>query len=78
MLTFLTAIDAVDPNLLDAAKMDGANWFQETWSVLLPAVRPCADHRFYHYGHLVVPDFQPGLVDHARGYGVVRRTCWRC
>jgi raffinose/stachyose/melibiose transport system permease protein len=40
MLTFLTAIDSVDPNLLDAAQMDGANWFQETWYVLLPAVRP--------------------------------------
>lgn len=40
MLTFLTAIDAVDPNLLDAAKMDGADWFQETWHVLLPAIRP--------------------------------------
>jgi raffinose/stachyose/melibiose transport system permease protein len=40
MLTFLTAIDAVDGNLLDAAKMDGANWFQETWYVLLPAIRP--------------------------------------
>lgn len=40
MLTFLTAIDAVDPNLLDAAKMDGAGWLQETWHVLLPAIRP--------------------------------------
>ncbi|HZQ05920.1 MAG TPA: sugar ABC transporter permease [Anaerolineae bacterium] len=40
MLTFLTAIDSVDPNLLDAAKIDGANWFKETWYVLLPAVRP--------------------------------------
>lgn len=40
MLTFLTAIDSVDSNLLDAAKMDGANWFQETGYVLLPAVRP--------------------------------------
>jgi raffinose/stachyose/melibiose transport system permease protein len=40
MLTFLTAIDAVDLNLLDAAKMDGANWLQETWFVLLPAIRP--------------------------------------
>lgn len=40
MLTFLTAIDAVDVNLLDAAKMDGASWFQETWYVLLPAIRP--------------------------------------
>jgi len=40
MLTFLTAIDAVDVNLLDAAKMDGANWLEETWHVLLPAIRP--------------------------------------
>ena len=40
MLTFITAIDAVDVNLLDAAKMDGASWLQETWFVLLPAIRP--------------------------------------
>lgn len=40
MLVFLTAIDSVDSSLLDAAKIDGANWFQEIRSVILPIIRP--------------------------------------
>jgi raffinose/stachyose/melibiose transport system permease protein len=42
MLTFLTAIDSVDSALLESARMDGANWFQEIWHVLLPVIRPAA------------------------------------
>ena len=42
MLTFLAAIDSVDPTLLEAARMDGANWLQEIWHVLLPVIRPAA------------------------------------
>lgn len=42
MLTFLAAIDSVDTSLFEAARIDGANWFQEVWFVLLPVIRPAA------------------------------------
>lgn len=42
MLTFLAAIDAVDGALFEAAKMDGANWFDEIRYILLPVIRPAA------------------------------------
>jgi len=40
MLIFLAAIDSVDVTLFEAARIDGANWFQEIWYILLPAIRP--------------------------------------
>jgi raffinose/stachyose/melibiose transport system permease protein len=40
MLIFLAAIDSVEVTLFEAARIDGANWFQEIWYILLPAIRP--------------------------------------
>ncbi len=38
-IIFLAAIAAVDPQLYEAAKMDGANRFRQMWHVTLPAIR---------------------------------------
>lgn len=40
MVLFLTAMQAVSPDLYDAAKVDGANRWQEFWNVTLPGIRP--------------------------------------
>lgn len=40
MLVFVAAIDSVDISLFEAAKMDGANWFDEVRYILLPVIRP--------------------------------------
>ena len=39
MIIFIAAIDAVDEVLFDAAKVDGANWWQQFRHVLLPSIR---------------------------------------
>jgi len=38
-IIFLAAIAAVDPQLYEAAKMDGANRFRQMWHITLPAIR---------------------------------------
>lgn len=37
---FLASIAGVDPNLYEAARMDGANKLRQMWHVTLPAIRP--------------------------------------
>lgn len=39
-IIFLAAIAAADPQLYEAAKIDGANRFRQMWHVTLPAIRP--------------------------------------
>ncbi|KHF40233.1 protein lplB [Halalkalibacter okhensis] len=38
-IIFLAAIAAVDPQLYEAAKMDGANRLRQAWHITLPAIR---------------------------------------
>jgi ABC-type sugar transport system permease subunit len=38
-LVFLAGLSAVPESLYDAAKMDGASWWQTVWHVTLPALR---------------------------------------
>lgn len=40
LVLFLTAIQSIDPQLYDAAKIDGASAHQEFWHVTLPGIRP--------------------------------------
>lgn len=40
MLLFLAGLQAVPPELHEAAKMDGANWLQRLWNVTIPSLRP--------------------------------------
>lgn len=39
-IVYLAALSRVDPELYDAAKVDGANRIRQTWHVTLPAIRP--------------------------------------
>jgi raffinose/stachyose/melibiose transport system permease protein len=39
MLIFQTSIRAIDESLFEAAKLDGANFRQEVWHVLIPGLR---------------------------------------
>ncbi len=38
-IIFLAAITAVDPQLYEAARMDGANRFRQAWHITIPAIR---------------------------------------
>jgi raffinose/stachyose/melibiose transport system permease protein len=40
LLLFLTALQSVDQELYDAAKIDGAGRWQQFWNVTLPGIRP--------------------------------------
>jgi multiple sugar transport system permease protein len=40
MIIYLAALQDVPQDLLDAASVDGANWFQRLWSVSIPMVTP--------------------------------------
>lgn len=40
MTIFLSALQQVDPTLYEAARMDGANRFQEFWHVTIPGIKP--------------------------------------
>jgi len=42
MIYFLAALQNVDPNLVEAARIDGANAFQVFWNVTIPAIKPVA------------------------------------
>src|SRR5699024_3510815 len=39
MIIFLAAISAVDQELYEAARMDGAHRFRQIWHITLPAIR---------------------------------------
>ncbi|MFW6163461.1 MAG: carbohydrate ABC transporter permease [Planctomycetota bacterium] len=42
MIYFLAALQAVNQDLYDAAKMDGANAWQQFWHVTVPQIKPVA------------------------------------
>lgn len=42
MVYFLAALQAVDKELYEAARVDGANSWQQFWAVTLPGIRPVA------------------------------------
>jgi raffinose/stachyose/melibiose transport system permease protein len=50
MLVFVAAIDCVDITLFDAAKIDGANWFDEIRFILMPVIQPAARTVFVMMG----------------------------
>lgn len=39
-ILYLAALTTVDPDLYEAARIDGANRWQQTWHVTLPGIRP--------------------------------------
>ena len=39
-IIYLAAISGIDPNLYDAAKIDGANRFHNMWYITLPSIAP--------------------------------------
>ena len=39
-IIYFAALSAVDPNLYEAAEMDGAGRFRKMWHITLPAIRP--------------------------------------
>src|SRR5262249_28652208 len=42
MIYFLAALQTVDKDLYEAARVDGANAFQRFWHITLPGIRPVA------------------------------------
>jgi multiple sugar transport system permease protein len=40
VIIYLAALATMDQDLLDAATVDGANWFQVLWHVVIPSIRP--------------------------------------
>lgn len=40
MVILLAGLQAIDPELLDAARVDGAGWWRRLWSVVLPLLSP--------------------------------------
>ncbi len=39
MIVYLAALAGVDPELYDAAKVDGANWYQRIWHISLAGIK---------------------------------------
>lgn len=40
MIIFLAALAAISPALYEAAAVDGASWWQRTWHITLPSLKP--------------------------------------
>jgi putative aldouronate transport system permease protein len=40
MIIFLAALAAISPSLYEAAAVDGASWWQRTWHITLPSLKP--------------------------------------
>lgn len=39
-ILYLSSISSIDPNLYEAAKIDGANRFKQMWHITLPSIQP--------------------------------------
>jgi putative aldouronate transport system permease protein len=39
-IIYLAALTAIDPNLYEAARIDGANRWKQTWRITIPAIAP--------------------------------------
>ncbi|MCP4168574.1 MAG: sugar ABC transporter permease [Chloroflexi bacterium] len=40
VIIYLAALATMDNDLIDAATVDGANWFQMLWHIVFPSIRP--------------------------------------
>jgi ABC-type sugar transport system permease subunit len=40
VLIFMSGLATIDPDLYDAARIDGASWLRTQWSVVMPQLRP--------------------------------------
>jgi multiple sugar transport system permease protein len=40
VIIYLAALATLEQDLLDAATVDGANWFQSLWHVVIPSIQP--------------------------------------
>lgn len=40
LVIFMAGLQRVDPELYEAAELDGASWWQRLWSVTVPQIRP--------------------------------------
>lgn len=40
MLVYLAALQTLPDDVIEAATIDGANWWQRLWSIILPLLRP--------------------------------------
>ena len=40
LVIFMAALQRVDPEMLEAAEMDGASWFQKFWNITIHQIRP--------------------------------------
>ena len=55
-ILYLAALTTIDDQLYEAARIDGANRWQQTWHVTLPGIRPTMidaahpQHRHVHGG----------------------------
>jgi multiple sugar transport system permease protein len=43
VIIYLAALATMEQDLLDAAIVDGANWFQSFWHVVVPSIRPTVE-----------------------------------
>ena len=56
---YLAAMSAIDPTLYEAAMVDGANRWQQTWHITLPGIRPTMVTLFIILtGYLIVGSFE--------------------
>jgi hypothetical protein len=40
VVIFMAALQRADPELIEAAEIDGASWWQRLWRVIVPQIRP--------------------------------------
>ncbi|OLF17166.1 carbohydrate ABC transporter permease [Actinophytocola xanthii] len=40
LVIFMAGLQRIDPELYEAAEIDGASWWQRTWSITIPQLRP--------------------------------------
>jgi hypothetical protein len=72
MIVFIAAMASVNPSLYEAAKLDGANGFQQFLNITLPGIRPHPRVHGPHDGDLVVPGVRLHLHHDRRRAGGVR------
>ena len=78
VVLFLAAMQAVDGSQFEAARLDGANAWQEFWHVTLPGIRPTLDVRADHHLALVAARVRLRLRAHRRRAPPGRATWSRC
>ncbi len=74
MVIYLAGLQGMQPDLNEAAELDGANRWQQFWHITLPQLRPTTFFVVIIAHHLRLQGLRPDVHDHAGRPGTATMT----